>query len=635
MVPLSQLDAKSIMSRDVLEEVFSQEDEVYRAEMLADLALRASELRCKAEFKQVVAAYKRAEREIKKQEAEEKKRNNSLMEHFTNFTDCPYDNMACENWIASDDGVYTWNPLTGLTDIRACYHPILPVERLKNLETGEEQIKLAFKRNYAWQEIIIPKTIVTSASKIVNLSGRGISVTSETAKYLVRYLSDVENANDDYINVQYSSSKLGWIGDYFLPYDTDIIFDGDGRFKQLFESIETEGDRELWYSCVKQIRKSGRLEAKFMLAASFSSILVSLIGALPYFVDLWGETEGGKTVSLMLAASIWACPDDSRYIGDFKTTDVALEAKADMLNSLPMILDDTSKTSARIRENFEGIVYDLCSGKGKSRSNKELGINRENRWKNCILTNGERPLQSYVNQGGAINRILEVECGSEKIYRDPQGTVDVLKKNYGFAGRDFVKAVKEMGTDRVRKIQQEFMRELSSDDKMQKQAISLSIILTADKIATDRLFWDGCYISIDEAKETLVDRSEVSDNERCYLYFMDKIAMNEQKFDYDTHCEKWGETKYDTGLGCKVAILYNHAVNEICKDGGFSKKAFLSWAAKKELVICQGGDPTKVKKVDGKARRCVFLKIVDDLEEYLKALGTEPEFEPYDGPVFE
>ena len=83
MVPLSQLDAKSIMSRDVLEEVFSQEDEVYRAEMLADLALRASELRCKAEFKQVVAAYKRAEREIKKQEAEEKRQ----YEQLNLFTD--------------------------------------------------------------------------------------------------------------------------------------------------------------------------------------------------------------------------------------------------------------------------------------------------------------------------------------------------------------------------------------------------------------------------------------------------------------------------------------------------------------------------------------------------------------------
>lgn len=104
-----------------------------------------------------------------------------------------------------------------------------------------------------------------------------------------------------------------------------------------------------------------------------------------------------------------------------------------LLNSLPMILDDTSKVSARIRDNFEGIVYDLCSGKGKSRSNKELGMNRENKWRNAILTNGERPLSSYVTQGGAINRILEVECG-ENIYCDPQATVETLKKNYGYAG---------------------------------------------------------------------------------------------------------------------------------------------------------------------------------------------------------
>ena len=100
-----------------------------------------------------------------------------------------------------------------------------------------------------------------------------------------------------------------------------------------------------------------------MLAASFASVLVSPLGVLPFIVDLWGETEGGKTVTLMLAASVWADPDESNYIGDFKTTDVALEARADLLNSLPMILDDTSKISARIRDNFEGIVYDLCSGK--------------------------------------------------------------------------------------------------------------------------------------------------------------------------------------------------------------------------------------------------------------------------------
>ena len=47
MVPLNKLDSKSIMSREVLDEVFNQEDEIYRAELLASLALRASELSAK------------------------------------------------------------------------------------------------------------------------------------------------------------------------------------------------------------------------------------------------------------------------------------------------------------------------------------------------------------------------------------------------------------------------------------------------------------------------------------------------------------------------------------------------------------------------------------------------------------
>ena len=120
-----------------------------------------------------------------------------------------------------------------------------------------------------------------------------------------------------------------------------------------------------------------------------------------------------------------------------------------MLNHLPMMLDDTSKVSARIRDNFEGVVYDLCSGKGKSRSNRELGIRRESRWKNTILTNGERPLTSYVSQGGAINRILEIECG-ERVYEDPQYTAEFLKKNYGFAGKRFVKSLKNDGCRRIK-----------------------------------------------------------------------------------------------------------------------------------------------------------------------------------------
>lgn len=603
---LKEYDASSILEDEVFKEIFDEEDQIMQARMILSLIDRAKELGVKTKFEEILKAYKRT---IRSAEAEErnKKRGEVSLENYTNFSsDGKYDNMFCGPWIATDSGVYAQNFMSP-NDIVACYHPILPISRLKNIETNEEQIVLAYKRNGRWNEIKVPKDIISSANKIISLSKYGISVTSENAKHLVRYLSDVENMNDDYIDIQTSTSKLGWHKSDFIPYDSDIIFDGDTRFRSLFEAIHENGTEDAWLEHVREIRKSGRIEAKFMLAASFASVLVGMLGTLPFFVDLWGETEGGKSVSLMLACSVWANPDESQYIGDFKTTDVALEAKADMLNNLPMMLDDTSKTSSRIRDNFEGVVYDLCSGKGKSRSNKELGINRENRWKNCILTNGERPLQSYVSQGGAINRILEVECGAN-VYADPQNTANTLKRNYGFAGKRFIEIIKAMGIDSIKDIYQDFCKQLFDTDKMQKQSMSLAVVLTADKIATEHIFKDKCYISLDEAKETLVDRNMLSDNERCYQYLLDKVAMNSVRFDGTTGIEKWGIVKDN------VAYFYTQAFEDLCKAEGFSKKSFLSWADRKSLIVTEGGRTTKQQRIGGKNFRCIALKLelVDD-----------------------
>ena len=618
MKELNELDADSILDDEVFIELYEIEDPIERSKRKVQLGRRAKVLGVKSDFDEMIKGYNQADREMKRQEKET--RAVCSLDNFTNFSG-KYDNMFCGGWIANDTGIYAQTS-GGIEEV-ACYHPILPVERLKNLETGEEQIKLAYKRNGRWNEIVVPKIMITSASKIVALSGRGIAVTSENAKLLVKYLADVENGNDDYIDVQCSTSKLGWIENEFIPYDTDIIFDGDSRFKQTFESVSERGNYKIWLAHVKELRKSGRIEVKFLLAASFASVLVHILGGLPFFVDLWGETEGGKTVSLMVAASVWANPDESRYIGDFKTTDVALEAKADMLNHLPMFLDDTSKTSARIRDNFEGIVYDLCSGKGKSRSNKDLGINRENRWRNVMICNGERPLSSYVNQGGAINRILEVECG-EKVYENPQRTADIVKKNYGFAGKRFIEIIRNLGVDHIREIQAEFQKKLFDTGKMQKQSLSLAIVLTADKIATEYIFEDGQYISIEDAKKVLIDRNELSDNERCYHFIQDKVAMNNQRFDVATNCEKWGVI--DGGY----AIFYNSAFDQICREGGFSKKSFLSWADKKCLIQTQGGQQTKVKKINGTAARCVWLKIDESMDnDGFKPVNDEQEELPF------
>ena len=355
MKPLDEMTVDDILDESVFTELLDMQDQVKRTRLKIALKERAKVLKVAQDFRDLLSAYEKADKEMKQKKMQENQI--CTLDNYTNFQG-PYDELACGAWIAKLSGIYSQS--NSSIDQVACYHPILPVERMKNLETGEEQIKLAYFRNGRWDEITVPKTMITSANKIVALSGRGISVTSENAKLLVKYLSDVENLNDDYIAMQYSSSKLGWHGQEFLPYDTDIVFDGDFRFKNIFDAITERGSAAVWLEHILSLRRSGRMEVKFLLAASFASVLLQPLGGLPFFVDLWGETEGGKTVSLMVAASVWANPDESQYIGDFKSTDVALEAKADMLNNLPMLLDDTSKTSARIRDNFEGVVYDLC-----------------------------------------------------------------------------------------------------------------------------------------------------------------------------------------------------------------------------------------------------------------------------------
>lgn len=604
MEPLNQLTKDSILEERIFTELFDQEDEIYKARLMLSLEERSAELGVKTKFTRLLNAYKKVEKEIRKKSS----RHMSLVENWTNFSG-PYDRMQCKSWQASDEGIYLYNPNTGITDIVACYHPILPVERMKNLETGEEQIRLAYKRNGHWDELIVPKTMVTSASKIVALSGRGISVTSENAKFLVRYLADVENANDDAIHVQYSTSKLGWIQGGFMPYDTKISFDGDARYRQIYDSIRQEGSRNKWYETVSGLRRTGRIEIRFMMAASLASVLIQPLGGLPFFVDLWGETEGGKSITLALAASVWASPEENAYIKDYKGTDVGLEVICDMLNHLPLMLDDTSKKDRKIEERFEGLVYDLCSGKGKTRSNRDLGLNRESHWKNCILTNGERPLSSYVAQGGAMNRILELECG-QRVYDDPGGIMEVIRENYGYAGREFVDAVKEIGISKIKQLQQDILLQLSDDEKMQKQSLALSIILTADQIATEYLFKDGRSIVLNEVQEVLIDRNELSENERCYQYLMDKIAMNPARFDAHVESmEKWG--MIENGY----AVFYPAAFNSLCREGGFSKTAFLSWAERKDLIQTQAGRKDKVKKVYGRSLRCVFLRLNEEEQE--------------------
>jgi len=615
-----------IVCQQLIDEIFQDEDPVHQAEVIATIAIRAKQLGCKGEFEKVIKAKRKQEKELAKQNKQL-----TLYNRVTDFGEERYDNLACGCWIADRDGVRT---ITQFGEVIACYHPILPVQLLINAETGLEKIKIAFKKRDRWKEVIVDKDVIASANKIVGLSKYGISVTSENARNLVKYLNDIENFNAHKITEQISTSKLGWIKNEFMPFGSNIIVDSDQQFKDVYEAIHPEGSPDVWYDLVREIRKSERLEPKIYIAASLASVLVEPLGALPFIVSLWGDSGKGKTVALMLAASIWGNADDKgAMLADPKSTIVGLEVRMDFLNSLPLLIDDLAQVKQKYDGDFTELVYYLCSGKGKERSNANLGLNKVKTWKNAILTNSERSMVNETMQGGAINRIIDVEMAEGYIFEDGNKVAETLRKNYGFCGFDFIKTIREIGFDAIKGIQQVYYQILQEEarkqgvEKEEKQLLPMSLLLTADKIATQYLFEDGEYLNIDTCLELLKNKGDVSENDRAYEFILSDIAIHMNNFkpmdgygNYRGEC--WGCFEHG------YVVIQNNIFNDMCRRGNFSSKGFLSWASKKELIkLDSQGKNFRNKKFDGASTRCVFLKLPDDTVTDFQELTEEEQQE--------
>lgn len=615
MEQINSLTAETILSEEIFEEIFSQEDEIYKARLLLTLVDRAKALGVKQKFDTMVKAYDKVAKNIEKdRRAEENQKKKQRAESFNNYTQFDYfedgKEYYCGNWVANDTGVSTFNMFG---EKLACYHPILPVQRMVNAETGKEKVKIAFKKGSKWKEIVVDKGVIASANKIVQLADYGVSVTSETAKTLVSFLADLENMNINDIACRVSTSKLGWINGEFMPYSDSIEFDSEMRFKDIFESISQKGSRDIWFGLMKKIRNSNRIEPRIYIAGSFASVLLKPLSILPFIVNLWGDTGKGKTVALMVAASIWANPGESKYITDPSDTLISMEVRNDILNNLPMMIDDLSKTRDKYGDMFTDIIYMLCGGKGKNRSNKDLGLNKATTWQNVVLTNIERPLTSETMRGGAINRILDFEMAEGYIFENGNKVVELIKNNYGFAGREFIELIKSIGFDEVRTMQEDFLEQIKAKvkelevEKEEKQIIPLSVLLVADKLAADHIFKDGIYLDLEMCVNSLKDKNEVSENDRAYEFILSEVQVNINKFKPDSNGEYKGEMwgKIENGY----AVILNSAFNRICERGNFSSRAFLSWASKNDLIIQQGGKNTRVTKFGNTSSRCIWLKI--------------------------
>ena len=493
-----------------------------------------------------------------------------------------------------------------------CRHPIMPVQRLCNIDSGEERLKIAYKKGRVWRSIIVEKSVIASSSSILQLAANGIMVNSENAKSLSTYLLEIEQLNYEIIPEQKSVGRLGWLGEHgFSPFVDDLVFDGETNFRNIFNAVKTEGSRNAWLYAMQDLRKE-KSPGRLFLAASFASAILEPCGLLPFFLHAWGGTETGKTVGLMIAASVWASPRLGDYILTFNSTLVGQEMTASFLNSLPMCIDELQIQSSAGIKDFDKIIYQLTEGVGRTRGAKYGGLQRTNKWKNCIITNGEHPISNANSGGGAVNRVIEFEC-AEKVYSDLVGICSVIQSNYGFAGREFVEYLQTDGAvERVNALQKEYYRELLKSDSTDKQAASASAILAADHIATELIFKDGNNLTVSDLEKIMAKKKEVNVNSRALEFVYELVERNPNKFkpnEYgDYQGEVWG--KIDDDFIFIIKSVFDREMG----NAGFNSTAFLAWAKRNDLIATDAGKRTKKARIVGSATNCVCVR--KDLSEY-------------------
>lgn len=530
------------------------------------------------------------------------KSNGVILENSTQFDGQEIELFSGE-YVCDDLGVMIQDKY-GFEQI-ICRHPIMPIQRLCNVDTGEERLKIAYRKGRFWRSLIAEKSTLASSNSILQLAANGVLVTSENAKALSKYLFEIEELNYDMIPEQKSVGRMGWVGEHgFSPYVDDLVFDGESNFKHVFNSVKSGGDRQKWLDAMIKMRAEKGF-GRFFLAASFASVILEPCGLLPFFVHAWGGTEVGKTVGLMIAASVWACPKMGEYITTFNSTLVGQEMMATFLNSLPMCVDELQIQSSAGIKDFDKIIYQLTEGVGRTRGAKQGGLQKVNTWRNCIITNGEQPISNSNSGGGAVNRIIEFEC-SEKVYSDLPELSGIIQQNYGFAGREFVEYLQEDGVfEGVHIIQKEFYQELLKTDSTEKQAASASAILAADHIVTELIFQDGNNLTVEDMAKIMTKKDDVNVNSRAYDYILELVARNPNKFKTNDFGEYQGEAwgKIETEHIYIIKSVFDREMSL----AGFNSTAFLSYAKRLGLLLCDPDKRTKKARITNSPTNCVCI----------------------------
>lgn len=519
-----------------------------------------------------------------------------------------------EGWIYSDKGISRIDEKE-YTPKMVCRTPIILTQRLKSLETGEEKIEIAFKRDGEWHRAIYPRSTIFTARAITVLADLGCTVTSENAKQVVRFLSALEAENIDIIQKADATSTFGWQpGRRFIPgREQGIVLDIDPSQKGMAAAYCRNGDMEHWIRTMSPHRERDKF--RFILAASFAAPLLRILKQRIFFVYNWGGSKGGKTAALKAALSAWGDPD--RLMVNFNATQVGLERTASFYCDLPLGIDER-QLAGKNQESLEKTIYMIASGTGKIRGSKGGGLQAIHQWRTVALATGEEPLSTETSQTGVSTRVLEIYGGPFDDEKQASLMHQEAPMNCGWAGPEFIEELIGIDEREICDKYEEMSKYVASisQGKSGSHVAGIAAVALADSMI-DSWFFSGENRDQEEAKcdqndeksdqksqkrnETLQIRNDSWERAKQMAASILQEQMNSDTGDVNENAVQFivdwvlsnrlyfGEKAIGTCLGTtsesgNIVYIFPSTLNQALTKAGYSPRKTLKYMAERGLI---------------------------------------------------
>jgi len=324
--------------------------------------------------------------------------------------------------------------------------PIFLSRRSHDVLTGESKREVVWHGASGWCSRVVDRRTIMDARKIIELTDFDAPINSNVTSAVVAYLADFEAENAHRLPATLSSSRMGWLPDgSFLLHDRHYTQDENVGYaltpppghEKAASGWCASGEWEKWQEAVELVK-----DYPYMMVSIYASCaapLLEVLGVQGFVLDFSGETSGGKTTALRLAASVWGKAADTypTAIYGWDATKVWIERTAGFLHNLPLILDETKR--AKHPSVVRDVIYDFVQGQGRGRGSVD-GTRQTHSWRSILISSGEGAATSFSQDAGTRARVISLRgkpLGNDAVVggQISEDVQTILARHHGHLGR--------------------------------------------------------------------------------------------------------------------------------------------------------------------------------------------------------